>query len=89
MRNRGRKCAWNVRYLAEIGIAIIAAEIARDVRTCYSRWMEMADKAAAFLVKSFEVIGNRRGGTKERKEKRIENGNEIRGGGGGEERSLV
>lgn len=46
----------------------------------------MADKAAAFLVKSFEVIGNRRGGTKERKEKRIENGNEIRGGGGGEER---
>lgn len=49
----------------------------------------MADKAAAFLVKSFEVIGNRRGGTKERKEKRIENGNEIRGGGGGEERSLV
>lgn len=47
---------------------------------------EMADKAGAFLVKSFEVIGNRRGGTKERKEKRIENGNEIRGGGGEERR---
>lgn len=49
---------------------------------------EMADKAGAFLVKSFEVIGNRRGGTKERKEKRIENGNEIRGGGGEERRGV-